>query len=263
VAHYRTGRGRLPAQECHHLATNGEVRGFLEQRCHLIKSIKIPGQEFTEHRDAFRVWHRWLDEGTLSAPFSVVHVDAHADLGCGSSWEYLQTKLLALPLERRTRPRFGRNGVNSGNYLLFAIANRWIQRLTYVYPIDPGVCPPQPTCSVLRPIEEIVEELGDVLEGSDLPPVSDLPPECFRNQDWKTMLVELNHYSPRQYKDIALLKKRPLPVHREPAVPMRCVAADGFELNGFTHMVVARSPQYTTKSADSLLPVFREYFEPA
>jgi hypothetical protein len=56
------------------VATETEVRNFLEQRCHLTRNSKIP--EFTEHRDAFRVWRSWLEEGKLSAPFAVVHVDA-------------------------------------------------------------------------------------------------------------------------------------------------------------------------------------------
>jgi hypothetical protein len=76
------------------------------------------------------------------------------------------------------------------------------------------------------------------------------------------MLVELTHYSPREYRNIALSKKRPASVSSEPAVPLMCVPVDGFELNGFTHMLVAHSPHYTTKSADNLLPVIREYLEP-
>ena len=75
------------------------------------------------------------------------------------------------------------------------------------------------------------------------------------------MLVELRHYSLQQYRLNALLRELPEPIHIEPPVPLVCVAAGRFESNGFTHLVVAQSPQYTPKSADSLLPVIRHYFE--
>jgi hypothetical protein len=75
------------------------------------------------------------------------------------------------------------------------------------------------------------------------------------------MVVELRHYSPQQYRLNASLRELPEPIHTEPAVPLVCVAAHRFESNGFTHVVVSQSPQYTPKSADSLLPVIRQYFE--
>ena len=42
------------------LAIAEEVLAFLEQKCHLSRTAKLPGQEFIEHRDAFRTWRRWL-----------------------------------------------------------------------------------------------------------------------------------------------------------------------------------------------------------
>jgi len=124
---------RLPDSECTHLSSEDDVRCFLEERCHPGREAPIPGQRFTQHEDAFRVWRRWLLEKKLSSPFRVIHVDAHADLGAGMnlSCYYIETELLALPLESRSQPRFAvDNGLNSSNYLLGAIANRWIDHLS-------------------------------------------------------------------------------------------------------------------------------------
>jgi hypothetical protein len=56
IATMRGGKKRLGDDEFTHGATPEEVRSFLEQRCHLNKTARLPGQEFVEHRDAFRTW---------------------------------------------------------------------------------------------------------------------------------------------------------------------------------------------------------------
>jgi hypothetical protein len=118
-----------------HLADETDVRNFLERQCHLSTAAKLPGRQFVEHVDAFVTWREWIQLGKLSAPFAVVHIDGHADLGAGLGTylvkRYIETKLLALPLEQRAYPWFDeREGVNSADYLVAAVANRWISRLT-------------------------------------------------------------------------------------------------------------------------------------
>src|ERR1700732_2331374 len=99
--------GRRSGDEYRH-AKPGEVRAFLEQKCHLKIASKILGKEVVEHEDAFWTWRRWLDKRKLSEPFCVIHVDAHADLGLGDGgWIYLLTELLALPVGQRRSPRVG------------------------------------------------------------------------------------------------------------------------------------------------------------
>ncbi|SRR6266567_1123100 len=241
IAHWPEGDGRLPAGDCEYLATDHEVRGFLEQRCHLNKDNKIPGKVFVEHEEAFRVWRRWIIDGTLTSPFRVFHVDAHADLGLGDSgWVYLSTELLALPLQRRVEPRFASNCLSSSNYLAFAIANRWIHSLSYVFPTGPSSASGR--------------------AGKSCP--DDLPPMHFRDGDPKTGLIELKQYRTRDIMAVTT-GSRATPLDVEPCVPFNCTAATEFQFSGFTHFVLAQSPRYTPPAADKLLEIIREYLSPA
>ncbi len=259
----RCDHDRLPDSECQHLASQEDVRQFLEQRCHLNRASPIPGQEFVEHVDAFTTWSVWLKEKKLSAPFAVVHVDAHADLGAGwnLTCHYVETELLALPVGGRRTPRFGDKGINSGNYLVGAIANRWISNLTWVHPVDRnlralggGGDSPNLTLQYER-IRCLLDPDDEACPHERW--AGDLPPRCFRNYDWHTGLIELRETKPTHFG-----QSDPTPVHLEPPIRFDMSVEDHFEFSRFTHMVVAQSPQYTPVSADHLLPVIREYFCP-
>jgi|HubBroStandDraft_1064217.scaffolds.fasta_scaffold102749_1 hypothetical protein len=237
IEYWPEGGGRLPEGECTHSRPD-EVREFLETSCSLKRGKTIPGHEMVEHEDAFSTWRRWLHAGILTAPFDVIHVDAHADLGLGDGgWVYLLSELLALPLTERSEPRVGPRALNSGNYLAFAIANRWIASLTYVFPHRK---PPA--------------------QGHEARP-TDLMPLLFRDRNARTGLIELGRYSPDTVLRIAeRTSNPPAPISVEPVVPFNYVPSYQFRFEGFTHMVVAQSPQYTPASADELLPIFRDYF---
>jgi hypothetical protein len=227
---------RLPLRAWKHVARPEDVRAFMERQCSLSIQTPLPGHESQEHVDAFTVWRTWLDRGQLSNPFAVVHVDAHSDLGSGvnRSCTYIEAELLSLPLTERRFPLFDQDHLNSENYLLGVIANRWMRHLTYVYPANPA-----PAADSDLDESEIDEE----------PPVPDLPAWIFRKDSWKTGLIELSHRA----------HDRCLPSD-EPPVEFKLVEANAFSLNGFTHMFLARSPAYTTSAADELLPIIREYF---
>ena len=262
ISHYQEGIQRLPDEECQNLFTEEQVRQFLEKRCSMSRNNKIPGQQIVEHEQAFRVWRRWLDEGKIVAPFGVVHVDAHADLGAGvnKTCYYVETDLLARPPQDRSDPPFGASALNSGNYLVFAIANRWIGHLTYVYPTEP-ILPDgrHSDAPGTLQLENLRRELINMTEDDYLPPpVGDLPPWCFPNGDWKTGVIRLVH---RTRKDF--LNPDSTPIHTEPSIPFEVQPYTEFEFSGFTHVLVAQSPQYTPVRADQLLPIIREYFEPA
>ena len=62
------------------------VRTFLEKNLGLSKKNKIPGRIVRGHNEALHFWQELIACGKLQAPFEVVHVDSHGDLGCGG-WE--------------------------------------------------------------------------------------------------------------------------------------------------------------------------------
>jgi hypothetical protein len=257
------GAGRLSEAEYKHSRAD-EVREFLEARCALRTGKNIPGHEIIEHQDAFSTWRRWLHAGVLSAPFNVIHVDAHADLGLGDAgWVYLLSEVLALPTTQRSEPRFGPRALNSGNYLAFAIANRWIGNLTYVFPYrkPPGV---QDIISI-----DVFEgekfsrtiSLGAPVNETGDPRPADLMPVLFRGRSTRTGLIELRRYSPDTVMSVGdATLSPPEPMHVEPVVPFNYTEADRFRFDGFTHLTVAQSPQFTPASADHLLPILRDYF---
>lgn len=115
--HFRSGHQRLPGSRFS-CSRPEEVEQFLERQCGLSKSEKIPGRFCIDHDEAFDTWREWISKGAIETPFDVDHVDAHADHGLGdSSWVYLLTEILALPVGKRAQPRRGLDGLNFGKLL--------------------------------------------------------------------------------------------------------------------------------------------------
>jgi hypothetical protein len=135
IAHDQSSRGaRLSETEFKPWA-GVRVREFLEKNCGLSTQRRIPGRYISHHHEAFHWWRDLIRDGKLIRPFEVVHVDAHADLGSdtfGFSQVYVGFDLLHQPLEQREVPEEGGTKMNAGNYLLVAIACRWLNKLVYV-----------------------------------------------------------------------------------------------------------------------------------
>ena len=125
--------GERPALEGHEPWEEARVRRFLEENCGLSASRPVPGRIFETHDLALDFWRDMMLEGRLNAPFSVTHVDAHSDLGVGQT-EYVLNALLALPPGKRGDINaLRREGhLSEANYLLFALAFRWTDRLINV-----------------------------------------------------------------------------------------------------------------------------------
>lgn len=219
-----------------------EAERFLSKQCHLSKKSKLPGREVRHHVEAFATWREWIDRGILKVPFDIVHVDAHSDMGMGEAgWVYLMSELLALAVEQRRYPKIAPTFTTSGSYLPCVIANRWVRRLTLVFP------------SYIRDVESP--------DGSKAP--GDMMNLFFRNRDFNTKTIELEH---RPAEDIDMLiysNTIPPPISTEPPVPCDWVSASNFEFGGFTHVLLADSPPFTPPSADKLLPFIRSYFTPS
>jgi hypothetical protein len=117
---------------------------FLTERCRLDEAR--PGFVVEQHNELFYVWGSAIEAGQLVAPFEVVHVDAHADLGLGdASYAYLMRELAFEPIEqryailKRRRPGSRKemldlsiDALTDGNWLMFALACGWISDLTFV-----------------------------------------------------------------------------------------------------------------------------------
>lgn len=205
------------------------VQNFLEKQCGLRRDRPLPGLIVDEHHEVFFDWRIRIAQGLLVPPFEVVHLDAHADLGYGdASVPYVLTEVLGQPLKDRAFPRVGgREGLGPGNYLLFAIACRWIQALTYVYHPDRH---------------------------------ADLPQGIVHLNAHKEGWITLSYYGPLP-PEVFGQRRTLQPLAVEPPVPYREVSGAVYaNTDGpFDLLYVARSPLYTPAEADRLLDVFRVY----
>lgn len=69
----------------------------------------------------------------IDAPVHLVHVDAHDDLGCDSSLEYVLTDYFNRSLEDRYSPETGTGKLHAGNFLVFLAACGWLSKMTFVH----------------------------------------------------------------------------------------------------------------------------------
>lgn len=127
--------GERPDEACAQPYADAQVVRFLETQCGLDRARPVPGAIFETHDRALDFWAARIAQGTLSTPFEVVHVDAHSDLAFGPPGADFVLKAV---LTRRPEARAAIDAYRAGrkldeaNYLLFALAFRWISRLTYV-----------------------------------------------------------------------------------------------------------------------------------
>jgi hypothetical protein len=207
------------------------VRTFLEQRCGLSTDTPVPGKYVIHHDEAFHWWRNLIEEGALTTPFEVVHVDAHADLGAGMfsfSKSYVCFDLLHRPPEHRVNPEEGGMKMNAGNYLLIAIACRWLSKLVYVM---------HPKNNLEDCEEWMFTDFGE--------------------DAWTLSLPKLR-------KPTMMIPGMTLtPLDREPPVKFIPTVETHFMNDGtFDFMVLCQSPGFTPQAADSLIPVILEYMQP-
>ncbi|MBR4039960.1 MAG: UPF0489 family protein [Clostridia bacterium] len=96
---------------------------------------RASGAIFDTHDKALDFWQARMEDGSLSAPFEVVHVDTHSDLAFGppGTGFVLNVVISRLPQQRAAIDTYrAAVELDEANYLLFALAFRWISRLAYV-----------------------------------------------------------------------------------------------------------------------------------
>lgn len=129
------GEGKRPCLEGHEPWSEQEVAAFLEERCGLSKDAPIPGRIFETHDEVLSYWGQMMEAGRLKAPFHVTHVDAHSDLGIGRPGPgFVLSSVLPRLADRRAdiRGYYDMGQLDEANYLLFALAFRWISSLDNV-----------------------------------------------------------------------------------------------------------------------------------
>ena len=128
-------KGERPCSDAAKPWDEAAVTDYLERHLGLSKSHPIPGIITQTHDGALPFWQTRMERGLLTRPFSVVHIDAHADLGIGKPGPGIVLNGV-LGIDPKIRDRFSRyyenRQLDEANYLLFALAFRWINALTLV-----------------------------------------------------------------------------------------------------------------------------------
>ena len=129
--------GTRPDDARHQVRDLVDVERFLRDRCLLNPDRPTPGVAALDHDAAFEAIQRWMAGSGLKAPFRLVHVDAHADLGLGDAG---YAEIVENVLHRRVEDRADNlRYFGLGNWLAYAIANRWIGEVIFLREPDPGI----------------------------------------------------------------------------------------------------------------------------
>lgn len=227
------------------------VRKFLEQNLGLSRNCKRPGRIITGHNEAIGFWNELMKSGDLTCPFEVVHVDSHADLGLGlnTSDEHIAKNMLAYSVkERPYHTKYislsgKQRSIGIGDYLLFAVAFRWISKIVYCgNPGNPAKKPDDYPHNIMKNFESEPVGSEPVMNTIQLlyNPTDDIP--CYDDRD-------------RIKKYIANSKKEPeIPLLIIPTIEDVKYKGDDFDF-----VLMAQSPNYTPASADYIIDIFKEY----
>ena len=80
---------RVKRLECNYKLRVLEQKDFFENNLGLSKNNKIPGRVVVGHNESLFFWEELLEQGKLTDPFEVVHVDSHADFILDVFREYI------------------------------------------------------------------------------------------------------------------------------------------------------------------------------
>lgn len=230
-----------------------KVIDFLEKNLGLSKLKKIPGRIVKGHNEALFFWKELIKSEKLYIPFDVVHVDSHADLGLGTDApDYIMKELLKWPVEERPNHSqhinyWGRScSEGIADYLLYAIAYRWIGSLIYCGNKTQYDTPNDYCIKTLKNFKE--EPIWDVPVNNTIQLLYNPTMDCPNPYDSELLIEQkIDNYLSNSVK--------------EPEVPFRIIPfPKDVCFNGdFDFAVLAQSPNYTPLSADFIMDIFREY----
>lgn len=215
------------------------LRAFLTRQCGLSTEKKLPGYFIRTHDEAFLIWSELIESGKLITPFNVIHIDSHADLGCGpcgSCILQLCNETMHLPVEERLKHIKSAGMLNEGNFLLLSVALRWLNKIFYV--AHPEVFEP-PTPDVDYPF------LGILIK----------PKNPSQPQSSLIRILKTDGWSP-------ISIHRPPIIDYEPPTPITLVQPEKLRMTSTPHhVIVCLSPAYTPPETDKLMEVLMEYVE--
>lgn len=228
--------------------SKNEVINFLEHNLGLSKERKTPGRIVKNHDEALFFWEELINDKKLLEPFEVIHVDSHADLGLGdASWSFLQSSFLKKSFEERRKIREyecagEKRGISMGDYLLWAIAYGMISSITY--------------CA--NPHGEKNDYVVSTLEDFQEEYIYDKPVENYIQLKFNESLDMPDYNSSDEYK-----KKYLETAIKDERVKLSIIPTiEDVNFDGdFDYVVIAQSPNYTPKSADYIIDLFKEYIE--
>ena len=225
-------RGRLSDQE-YQPDPEAAALTFLRDRCLLSQDHPTPGHTCKHHREVFFHWRSMLKSSELKAPFEVIHVDAHADMGLGNnSCLYIAEEMLADPPGKRSVPT-GRESWQLGdcNFIAYALATRWIGKLTYV--THPNW-------------------------------VDDIQWLHMKDFDTKSGFVQMKRFNPGFTEGLNdFMDVKNLPFEAEPDIPLDVSPRSRFQLMEPADFVfISQSPNYTPKTADKLFASMKQFVKP-
>ncbi|MFW9820157.1 MAG: UPF0489 family protein [Candidatus Thorarchaeota archaeon] len=205
-------------------------KSFLENRCLLSKERSINGRIVKKHHEAFFFWRDLILQKKVEIPFELVHIDAHSDIGIADwGWIYITSELLNRPVEDRIHPDESLlYGINEANYLAFALACRWIKKLTFV----------------IHPKWE-----------------NDLTKVYFKNFDFESGIIQLNKFKKKELLDKGFSAK-PISYDFEPQIPVKFIELSDYKNEEkFTLLTCSHSKTYTPRKSDMLLRVLKAYIK--
>lgn len=216
---------RFPDEESHPPWSSERVEKFLEDQCGLCKESPVPGRVVTTHDEVLWDWLKLPESGQS---WTIVHVDAHGDLGYNESCLIdVLTSFLNLPFDQRLQNlKEIKSEITQGCYLLYALACRRIGKLTYVHHPNGG---------------------------------DDVPDQILKNFDTESQRIELKSFDVEMGEP--LTEEAPID-HREPSIPFELISGPEYQNSEtYDYMYLSKSPAYTPPSADSLIEVIEQYME--
>ena len=211
------------------------MKNFLEHKCGLSTENPIDGRIVSNHKEAFYFWRELIESNAITEQFEVVHVDAHSDLSYGWHnlyWIYLLGELLHKPIEERMYDKKIPKKMNCANYLAFAVACRWINKITFV------------THAQWK------DDLTIYFFRDSNPSTGYLELPCYKIDD-----IE-NRKFHRIYKTIN-------PLFTEPPIPFITIPHEQYKNNKpFSFITFSTSPPFTPPTADPLVEIIESYINP-